>query len=144
MYNHVSELPTGHRRQREKRRVRLAYRRYLWNVLSWRGASAHCDPSRTVCSCPTHASSSEKQKKQGVSRCFARTRIKKLCDEASTRADAGKKVAAGRREEMTKPRRKKTGQLLLPLSSDFKPSSLVHGSHSTGSDNLWKVHFLSM
>lgn len=38
--------------------LRLAYQRYLWNVPSWRGASARCDPSRTVCSCPRHASSS--------------------------------------------------------------------------------------
>lgn len=38
-----------------------AYRRYLWNVPSWRGASARCDPSRTVCSCPRHASSSGKE-----------------------------------------------------------------------------------
>lgn len=47
----------GRRRQRR----RATYQRYLWNVLSWRGASARCDPSRTACSCPRRASSSERE-----------------------------------------------------------------------------------
>lgn len=41
-----------------------AYQRCLWNVLSWRGASARCDPSRTVGSCPTRVSSSGKPGRQ--------------------------------------------------------------------------------
>lgn len=43
---------------------RWAYQRYLWNVPSWRGASARCDPSRTVCSCPRRASSSGRQEEE--------------------------------------------------------------------------------
>lgn len=54
-YECVSKVPVG------AKGFRLAYQRYLWNVPSWRGASAHCDPSHTVCSCPRHASSSERQ-----------------------------------------------------------------------------------
>lgn len=57
------QTANGHRQQWD-RGVCLAYQRYLWNVLSLRGASARCDPSRTVCSCPRHASSSEKKKRQ--------------------------------------------------------------------------------
>lgn len=41
--------------------ARLTYQRYWWNVPSWRGASARCDPSCTVCSCPRRASSSVRE-----------------------------------------------------------------------------------
>lgn len=44
-----------------ERALWLAYQRYWWNVLSWQAASARCDPSRTVCSCPMRASSSERK-----------------------------------------------------------------------------------
>lgn len=58
----LCEQTANGQRQQWGRGVCLAYQRYLWNVLSLRGASARCDPSHTVCSCPRHASSSEKKK----------------------------------------------------------------------------------
>lgn len=71
-----SSVPVGS--DSDERATCLAYQRCLWNVLSWRGASTRCDPSRIVCSCPRRASSSERQDHSIALQCVFEVSLAKM------------------------------------------------------------------